>query len=94
MIEHPDHTGNSANPNAPWNQPDADETVEIEAKDVQPGDWIDLDGDKYARDTRWEFESAVVVDVEQETDECVRIDFDGGSYGFPTNHILKRRTEA
>lgn len=22
MIEHPDHTGESANPNAPWNQPD------------------------------------------------------------------------
>jgi hypothetical protein len=23
MIEHPDHTGSSSNPNAPWNQPDA-----------------------------------------------------------------------
>lgn len=23
MIEHPDHTGMSANPNAPWNAPDA-----------------------------------------------------------------------
>lgn len=23
MIQHPDHTGASANPDAPWNQPDA-----------------------------------------------------------------------
>ena len=25
FIEHPDHTGMSANPDAPWNQPDATE---------------------------------------------------------------------
>lgn len=26
-MEHPDHTGSSANPNAPWNQPDPELVV-------------------------------------------------------------------
>lgn len=44
-IEHPDHTGSSANPTAPWNQPDAeplrcdycDFTVDLDAPGVFEG---------------------------------------------------------
>jgi hypothetical protein len=29
-----------------------------------------------------------VLDVERETADCVRVDFDAGSFGFPVNHQL------
>ena len=65
----------------------------IAAKDAKEGDLIDLAGDKYA-DTgnhpEFEFEYQLVLLGEQETLECVRIDFEGGSFGFPTNHLLRK----
>lgn len=58
---------------------------------LRPGDLVDLEGDVYAGGLPGvEYELATVVDVEQETPGCVRVDFEGlDSVGFPTDHKLR-----
>jgi|GEM_PF-5029081 hypothetical protein len=56
---------------------------------LRPGDLVDLKGDQFADDgdnAALEYEYAEVLDVEQETPNCVRVDFDSDSVGFPTEH--------
>ena len=73
----------------------ADDYVMIPAKEVKEGDFVDLEGDAYAdahnegAQYGFEFSYAIVQRVEQETPECVRIDFDHDSVGFPSDHMLK-----
>lgn len=54
---------------------------------------VDFEGDPYAdpdhSDLSFEFEMAVIHDVEVETADCVRIDYEGGSVGVPFGHTLK-----
>ena len=55
---------------------------------LRPGDLVDLKGDRFADggDAAFDYEYAEVLDVEQETPECVRVDFDFDSVGFPAKH--------
>ena len=59
-------------------------------RDLKVGDYVDLEGDQYAAedDDVWCFLFAEVAGIEVETPECIRVDFDGYSYGFPTDHIV------
>lgn len=63
----------------------------ISVTEVQPGDLLDLEHDPYADTEKTHasvsFLYAEVVGSEQETPDCVRIDFEGlDSFGFPTSH--------
>lgn len=63
------------------------------AKNVKVGDLVDLEGDEYAdpgNDQPYLQDQYVeVIEVEQETPECVLIAFEGyGLVGFPTLHKL------
>jgi hypothetical protein len=68
---------------------------------LKEGDMVDLEDDPYA-DPRtdpdpqphpiWAYEYAKVEGSEQETPDCVRIDFENGpSCGFPPEHKLRVR---
>jgi hypothetical protein len=72
-------------------QPAAD-YQKVAVANIMVGDLIDLEGDPYndANDPLAEFELARVIGFEVETDDCVRIDFDRTSIGFPPGHLLKR----
>lgn len=65
----------------------------LPASDVRAGQLVDLEGDEFADPLldhrRYYWELIEVMDVERESPDCVRIDFDGESVGFPTNHLLK-----
>lgn len=54
---------------------------------------VDFEGDRYAdpdHDSEsFPFELATIVDIEVETADCVRIDYDNGSVGVPFGHTLK-----
>lgn len=61
---------------------------------LEPGDLVDLEGDRYADapdsesdNSEFEFEFQVVIDVVRETPDCMRVDFESGSsFGFPPSH--------
>ena len=62
------------------------------------GDLIDLEGDFYA-DRRadnpmFPYELARVDETEQETDGCIRVDTQLGSYGFPPDHEVPVERDA
>lgn len=61
--------------------------------ELKLGDLVDLEGDPYADTSEdWkhyhECEYGVVEGVEQETSDCVRVDFEHLSVGFPLDHLL------
>jgi hypothetical protein len=62
---------------------------------LQPGDLVDLQGDKYAdADTtqhpEWEFEFETVAVVEQEAANCFLVHFESGfACGFPPHHEVE-----
>lgn len=63
------------------------------ARDLQPGDYVDLEGDKYADPKRlnssFSSEYAIVESVKQETPECIAVSFEGwDTVGFPPDHEL------
>ena len=65
----------------------------IMVQNLQPGMRLDLAGDPVAdpeHEARcFEFDYAIVDSVEQETDDCFRVDFENSdSIGFPVNHEL------
>lgn len=64
----------------------------ISARDVQAGDLVDLQGDKIAdvngEHPEFEFEYARCIGTERETADCVRLDFESDSFGFPPDHLL------
>jgi hypothetical protein len=69
----------------------------IPAKDIQPGMYVDLEGDEYAdpnsRRMNYRYIYMLVEAVEQETDHCIVIHFDNDdSVGFPTDHPLPVHT--
>ena len=68
----------------------------VRAKNIRPGDVVDLEGDPYANpdseDVAFRYEHALVLNVERETPECVRLDLAHESYGFPVAHRLTRIT--
>lgn len=71
--------------------------VMVPVEDLQEGDLVDLEGDRYAdvgelRDSGLLlYEYAEVVGVEQETPDCTRLDLeDLNSIGFPRGHMVKR----
>lgn len=57
---------------------------------LKPGDLVDLEGDAYAdvdgAHPEFEFEFQAVVAIERETANCVRVDFETCSFGFPPSH--------
>lgn len=64
--------------------------------DLRAGDMVDLEGDPYADPDHdiqsFQFLYMEVTVVEQETPECVRVNFaDWDSCGFPVDHELTRR---
>jgi hypothetical protein len=65
------------------------------AIDLRPGDFVDLEGDKYAdpdnANVTYEFEYQEVCEVTKETPQCVAVGFDGSLVGFPPDHLLKVR---
>jgi hypothetical protein len=57
-----------------------------------PGDLVDLEGDKFAdngQHPEFEFELQQVMEIEHETLNCVRVDFEGCCIGFPPEHIVE-----
>lgn len=64
--------------------------MQKQVSDLVAGDMVDLENDPYAdADPGWEFEYGVVDEIEQETPDCIRVDFaNGGSIGFPPDHML------
>jgi hypothetical protein len=73
-----------------------DEPELVPARSIQVGDMLDLEGDRYADApgsevlNSFEFELALVTEVEVETTDCVRIGGPGFCVGFPIDHMLKR----
>jgi hypothetical protein len=76
-----------------------DGVAKLRADQVQIGDLLDFEGDKFADPNGnglsdsghfepFEFELAYVTGVTRETDDCIRIDTDQGSYGFPVDHLI------
>ena len=67
---------------------------QTKAEAVKPGQVVDLEGDRYAETADGAevlaYEYVEVADVERETPDCVRVDFEGfDSIGFPAGHLLK-----
>jgi hypothetical protein len=56
------------------------------------GDRVDLENDKYAdpngTNQGFPFEFLTVEAIERETRDCIRVDFNGFSCGFPPNHWI------
>jgi hypothetical protein len=61
-----------------------------QAQHLEPGDLVDLEDDPFADPNRlrplYQFQYATVYGAERETPDCVRVDFDAGSVGFPPTH--------
>jgi len=70
------------------------EYSECRADEVNIDDLIDLENDEFAdpEDRRhiFPYEHARVIGFERETEDCIRIDFDNTSIGFPVAHMLRR----
>jgi hypothetical protein len=64
----------------------------IKVSDLQVGDMVDLQGDRFAdpmhSHIEYECEYAMVQDLERETPECICVYFDSNAVGFPLNHEL------
>ncbi len=60
--------------------------------DLVAGDKVDLQGDEYADPDpdndkpHFEYEYQVVMGLEHENEECVRVDFEHTSVGFAPDH--------
>lgn len=70
----------------------------LRADQVKEGMRLDLENDKYAdpkgENTAFQAEYVTVVEVEIETEDTVRIDFDSAdSVGFPLAHTLFALTD-
>jgi hypothetical protein len=75
--------------------------MKVKVTEVQPGMLVDLADDPFAQtcsvegcvlhrpDGPYNYEYAFVEGSEQETADCVRVDFDGDSIGFPVDHYLE-----
>lgn len=63
------------------------------ASDLIIGDYVDLEGDKYAGyDPLFEYEYVEVVSIDRETSNCIAIGFEGFDIvGFPPDHLVKVR---
>jgi hypothetical protein len=65
--------------------------IEVKAADIRIGDRVDLEGDDIAD---WDgrlvaCELATVTGSVRETADCVRVDFEDESFGFPPEHLLR-----
>lgn len=60
----------------------------IRAKDLRPGDLIDLEGCPYVSDEAgmYEYVYATVHELEQETPDCVCIYVDNHAFGVPSDY--------
>lgn len=70
----------------------------IRAIDLIEGDLVDLEGDQYADpdndNPSYPYLLHTVSYIEQETDNCVAVTFEGGpTVGFPIDHQLRVETE-
>jgi hypothetical protein len=65
----------------------------ITAADLRAGLLVDLGGDPFADDlrdhTRYEWELMEVWRVQRESPDCIRVDFEDDSVGFPAEHRLR-----
>lgn len=65
----------------------------VAVRDLHPGDKLDLEGDPVADPQNdkpeLEYEYVTVVAVEQETADCIRVDGDNVSCGFPPDHEVQ-----
>ncbi|MGH2904893.1 MAG: hypothetical protein ACRDK7_15125 [Solirubrobacteraceae bacterium] len=65
----------------------------ITAADIRTGLLVDLEGDPFADDlhehTRYEWELMEVWRVKRESPDCIRVDFEEDSVGFPADHRLR-----
>jgi len=59
---------------------------------LRPGDRVDLQYDPVANPNgsrfEFQFEFSEVLCVERETADCIRVDFDNASCGFPSGHLV------
>ena len=74
--------------------------VERRVIDLRVGDRVDLESDPFAdpegythgphnsANPEFAFEFLVVEHIARETDDCVRVDFNGFSCGFPPDHWI------
>jgi hypothetical protein len=57
---------------------------------LEPGDLVDLEDDPYADPKRdhveYQFKLATVYQAEYEAPDCVVVDFDATTVGFPPDH--------
>lgn len=65
----------------------------VESRDLQVGDLVDLQDDKYADPLGYnmilEFELQEVCEVEIDGDDCIAVAFEGfDTVGFPPDHKL------
>lgn len=64
----------------------------VNVEDIKKGDLLDLEADVFAdptHDPAYVFDYVEVIGTERETAECIRIDTDYKSVGFPVGHKLK-----
>lgn len=70
----------------------------VVVRSVKPGQLADLEEDEFAEPLlehrRYEWELIEVMAAERESPDCVRVDFDEESIGFPANHLLKVLTRS
>jgi len=74
----------------------ASETEFVNVRDLREGDYVDLEGDKYADPNNSPFlQSEYVIVAEnpkQETENCVAVGFESFDVvGFPSDHMVKRK---
>jgi hypothetical protein len=71
--------------------------MKVAVEDLQEGMFVDLEANPFnvcdvpgctihGLEGVYDYEYAVVEGIEQETPECVRVDFEGDSIGFPTGY--------
>lgn len=81
-----------------------DGVAKLRADQVQIGDLLDFEGDKFADPNgngtsddghyeAFEFEFAQVTGVKRETADCIRIETTQGTYGFPADHLIDSTLE-
>lgn len=61
--------------------------------DLEPGDMIDLFGDRFADPNRdpslaFEFEYQPVYALDREADDCIAVYCDNFACGFPPDHLI------
>ena len=65
--------------------------MKVPVTELLPGDLVNLQGDIFADNgehPEFEFELQTVIEVERETPNCVRVDFESGSFGFPPDYTV------